>query len=331
MKERFGIIGAGGMGTACAVLLARPAGRSVYLWCRREQSARSLRQTRENADYLPGVAIPDSVEITADVEPLADCEALVLAVPMVHLRSTLARLVAHLPKSRPYVSVIKGIEQESFRTPSRVIGELLGSPPLCALTGPSHAEEIARDMMAGVVAASEDAALAETVQQWFSSPTLRVYRSTDLLGAEWAGALKNIIAIAAGIADGLELGDNAKAALVTRGLAEMVRIGENLGAKRETFFGLAGVGDLMTTCNSRHSRNRRVGELLGRGKSFEEILSSTRQVAEGVWTTRSVHDWAARRRISTPVVDEVYAILFEAKEPRRAAVDLMTRDLKPEW
>jgi glycerol-3-phosphate dehydrogenase (NAD(P)+) len=317
------------MGTACALLLARNPEHRVILWCPQVDRARLLAATRENERFLPGVKIPGPVEITADFKATA-ADAYVLAIPTVYLRDALQRLRPAWPTRGPIVSVIKGLERETFKRPSEIIAEFLPGSTVAALSGPSHAEEVARGMPASLVAASEIRGLAVDVQRWFSQERFRVYTSDDLIGTELAAALKNVIAVAAGICDGLGFGDNAKSALMTRGLVEMVRFGCSLGATEKTFYGLAGVGDVITTCVSRHGRNRELGERIGKGEKLDAILASTRKVFEGVWTASSVYHFALQRGISVPVTTEVYRILFEGKDPLTAAKDLMTRDLKHE-
>lgn len=228
------------------------------------------------------------------------------------------------------VSAVKGIENETLIRPSQMIQEMAGTRPVVAFGGPCHAEEVACGRPATVVAAADDVSHAEAVQQAFSCSHLRVYSNTDLLGVEFAGAFKNVIAIAAGISDGLRFGDNAKAALITRGLAEMVRFGEAMGATAETFYGLAGIGDLIATCGSQHSRNRKVGELLGTGQSLEQIQNSMQAVAEGIFTARSVRSISEQQQIDMPIASAVYQVLFENKPPDQATVELMQRPLRPE-
>lgn len=327
---RFAVVGDGAMGTACALLLQKKPEHVVTLYCQFAGNAVELRQTRENRRYLPGVAIPATIAITADFADVAAADAFVVAVPTVYLAATLAGLASAWPRGKPIVSVVKGIERESFRRPSEIIRQTLGPGDVVVLSGPSHAEEIARGMPASVLAACSELTLATRAQGWFNTDRFRVYTSTDEVGTELAGALKNVIAIAAGICDGLGLGDNAKSALIARGLVEMTRFGVALGAQRETFQGLAGLGDLITTCISPHGRNRKVGELLGQGQSREQILASMNQVAEGVWTAQSVYEIAVRRHLEMPVSTEVYRILYEAKSPLRALDDLMARDARPE-
>ncbi len=318
------------MGTACAVLLAGK-GHEVTLWCRRTEHAMELARARENRDYLPGVRIPDRVHVTARVADLAHPDVYVIAIPCVHLRAGLAPVqdvVGACPA--PTVSVIKGIEQGTFRRPTEIIEEMLGNRPLAVLSGPSHAEEFSRSLPTTVVLACRDAALGKSLQQEFSTPRFRVYWNEDLVGVELAGALKNIIGIAAGVCDGLGFGDNAKASLLTRGLVEITRFGVAFGGQRETFWGLAGLGDLITTCVSPFGRNRSVGEALGRGESLEKILDRMKAVPEGVWTCRAVRDLARQHAIEMPITDQVYQVLYEGKPPLRAVDELMTRELKPE-
>lgn len=320
------ILGAGGMATACAVVLAERADSVVTIWARSPDCARDMSATRENRRLLPGVRIPPSVEITADVT-LATSEAdlLIAAIPTAFLRSALQVISPQLPAGVPVLSVIKGLENETFARPSQIIRDVLGERSVAALGGPCHAEEAARRLPTSVVVASEDSSLADIVQSLFTTDRFRVYTNRDLAGVELAGALKNVIAIAAGICDGLGYGDNAKSALITRGLAEMTRFGRALQADERTFFGLAGLGDLITTCVSPHGRNRSVGMRLGRGERLGEILASMTAVAEGVATARSIHDLARERGIEMPIAREVHAVLFEGKSPAAATDSLMQR------
>jgi glycerol-3-phosphate dehydrogenase (NAD(P)+) len=320
------VLGDGGWGTTLALLLHRQ-GYPVRLWSAFPEHAEELRQVRENRRFLPGVGLPRELEITAD--PLSAAEGadfVISAVPTQYLRGVLQRFEEALPGAVPIVTATKGIEMETFRTPSQILRDVLGTRPLCVLTGPSHAEEVARKKPASLVAASHDTAFARRVQRVLSSSAFRVYTSPDPFGAELGGALKNVIAIAAGIGDGLELGDNAKAALLTRGIVEMARFGRSRGANPETFFGLAGIGDLVATCCSQHSRNRAVGEAIGKGKKLEEVLSSMRSVAEGVWTARALFGPESDlAEVSMPIAEQVHAVLFEGKDPRKAVLTLMTR------
>jgi glycerol-3-phosphate dehydrogenase (NAD(P)+) len=327
----FAILGAGGWGTAIALVLAQNRDHRVRLWSARLEEAKALHERRENVRYLPGVPIPESVLLTAEIAAaVQDADLLITAIPTIYLRETLSRIAAHVPVGCPVLSLTKGLEITTFRRPTEIIAEVLGDRPLAVLSGPSHAEEVSRGLPTTLVAASRDLELARWVQQRFSTDRFRVYTNLDLVGVELAGALKNIIGIAAGINDGLGMGDNAKSALLTRGLAEMARFGVALGAEQPTFWGLAGMGDLITTCISRHGRNRQVGVRLGQGEKPAAILASMKMVAEGVYTTRSVHDKAARMDIAMPITGEVYRVLYEDKDPRQAVVDLMVREPKGE-
>ncbi|MEZ6132326.1 MAG: NAD(P)H-dependent glycerol-3-phosphate dehydrogenase [Planctomycetaceae bacterium] len=325
------VLGGGAMGTACASVLAENERNEVRLWVRNPTFASHISETRENSRLLPGIRLNTAVTVTANAQQaLTHADMVLICVPTRGIRSAIAALRELIPPHALLVSAVKGIEVETLIRPSQMIQELLGSRPLVALSGPCHAEEVALGKPASVVAASETPEWAEEVQQVFSSSNLRVYSNADILGVELAGALKNVIAIAAGISDGLNLGDNARSALITRGLAEMVRFGTAMGACAETFNGLAGIGDLVATCGSRHSRNRHVGELLGQGQSLTQIQDSMQAVAEGVFTARSIYAISQQQGIAMPIADEVYRVLFEDKSPHQATLELMGRPLKEE-
>jgi glycerol-3-phosphate dehydrogenase (NAD(P)+) len=327
MPISFAILGDGAWGTAIALLLARNESHRVTLWSAREENARILRERRENLYLLPGVKIPETVSLTTDIrQAVADAEVGVVAIPTVYLRQTLEAIGLAVPARLPLVSLSKGLEVHTFLRPSEILQQVLNTERCAVLSGPSHAEEVSAGCPTTVVAASADADLARWVQERFSTERFRVYTNEDVLGVELAGALKNVIGIAAGISDGLGFGDNAKAALLTRGLVEMARFGVALGALHHTFFGLAGLGDLITTCVSQHGRNRRVGERLGRGEKLAEILCGMHMVAEGLYTARSVHDRAAQMGIDMPITTEVYRVLYEDKSPLAAVNDLMLRE-----
>jgi len=326
-----GVIGDGAMGTLCSAMLAARGAR-VTLWSAFADHVAELRRDRENRRFLPGVPLPAGVEVTGDAAQLPRDAAFILsAVPTPYLRDVLVRIAADVPPGAPIVSVTKGIENDSLLRPSEVIRDVLGGARTVAvLSGPCIAAEVARRLPATVVVACDDAGVAHLAQEALGSPHFRVYRSADPTGVELAGALKNVIAVAAGICDGLRLGDNAKAALLTRGLVEITRLGAALGARRDTFAGLAGMGDLVTTCVSPHGRNRAVGEAIGRGRSLDEILAAMEQVAEGVRTTRSAVALARRHGVEMPITEEVHAVLFEDKRPQQAIRDLMTRPWRAE-
>jgi len=325
------ILGDGAMGTACAILVATKPEHSIHIWSAFPDQAAQFQAARENVKFLPGVRIPDAVTVTSDIREAAqDAAIYVAAIPTVYLRKTLANIRGTIPSGCPTVSIIKGIENETFERPSQIIREALGPRPVVVLSGPSHAEEISRHMPASVVAASEDHELARQVQGLFTTARFRVYTNPDIIGVELAGALKNIIGVAAGICDGLGFGDNAKSALLTRGLVEITRFGVAFGAHAETFAGLAGMGDLITTCISRHGRNRAVGEAIGKGQTLDEILARMHAVAEGVWTCRAVHNQARQLDIEMPITTEIYRVLFEKKSPLEAVNDLMLREPRSE-
>lgn len=333
MPHTFAVLGDGGWGTAIALLLARSPEHRVRLWSARPETGLVLQQHRENLLFLPGVPIPPSVELTCDVRAaVRDAELWVSAIPTVYLRATLTQIRDQLGGGPipPIVSLTKGIEQHTFRRPSEVLAEVLAASDVVILSGPSHAEEVSRGLPTSVVAASGDQELACRVQRHFSTERFRVYTNLDPVGVELGGALKNVIGVAAGICIGLGYGDNALSALVTRGLAEITRFGVALGADAATFAGLAGLGDLITTCISKHGRNRRVGEQLGRGEKLADILKNMNMVAEGVWTARAVHDRAAAMGIDMPITAEVYRVLYEDKDPADAVNDLMLRSPKGE-
>jgi glycerol-3-phosphate dehydrogenase (NAD(P)+) len=330
MPTRFAVLGSGAWGTAIAMILAQNPLHRVTLWSARPENAQWHVQ-RENRRLLPGVAIPESVTLTTDIREAADAADLfIAATPTVHLRRTLANIREALPAGTPLLSLAKGLETHTFRRPTEIALEVLGLRPVAVLSGPSHAEEVARGLPTTLVAASDDSSLARWIQQCFSTERFRVYTNSDLVGVELAGAIKNVIGIAAGINDGLGLGDNCKSALVTRGLAEMARLGVALGAESQTFWGLAGMGDLITTCTSRHGRNRAVGERLGKGEKLADIQASTATVAEGVFTARSVFEKSQQMGVATPICAEVFRVLYEQKNPRNAVNDLMLRELRSE-
>jgi len=332
-SAELAIFGAGSWGTALAVHLAE-VGRDVTLWARREEAAETLRTTRHNATYLPDVELPDSVTVTSDFGAAADAsDVWALAVPSQNLRAAAERMQSHVRPGVTVVSLAKGIENDTLMTMSQVLTEVLDPLPperIGVLYGPSHAEEVAHGRPTTVVAAAPHEGVAETIQDAFMTPRLRVYVNTDVIGVEIGGSAKNVLAIAAGISDGVGYGDNAKAALVTRGIAEIRRLGLAMGANAQTFAGLTGIGDLVVTCMSAHSRNRHLGEQIGRGRSLDDVLASMDMVAEGVRTTQSIHDLATRHAIEMPITEAVYGILFHDLDPREAVDDLMTRAAKRE-
>jgi len=322
---RIQVVGAGSWGLAIARLLARN-GHAVRLSCREEDGPEMLRNERRSPHFLPGVLLPESIEVAHAIDP--DSEIAVLAVP-----SHAMRAVASAQRFSPQtilVNVAKGIENETTLCMHEVIEDVARPRIVVTLSGPSHAEEVANDLPASLVVAGTNADACAKVQQAFNAATLRVYTSHDITGVALGGALKNVIAIAAGVCDGFGLGDNAKAALITRGLAEMARLGIALGADPLTFAGLSGMGDLIVTCESRHSRNRSVGEKIASGMKLEEILASSPMVAEGVRTARAALALAQKNNVAMPITEQVYRVLYEGADAREAVTALMTRDLKSE-
>lgn len=318
------------MGTLCAGMLAE-RGVAVTLWGVSSAHVATLACERENRRYLPGYHLPDSVQIVGEAAAaFPEPSLIVSAVPSQYVRAVWTRLAPFAPRAVPIVSVTKGIENETLLRPTDVIRDCLGDAPLACLSGPCIAPEVAARKPASLVAAAPHAAVAELVQQTFSTSYFRVYTSGDLVGVELAGAVKNVIAIAAGICDGIEAGDNAKAALLTRGLAEIAHLGMSMGASAETFRGLAGVGDLFTTCVSALGRNRGAGERIGRGESADEVIASAPAVIEGIPTTRSVLALAVRHHVDMPIVSAVAAVLFDGLKPAAAIESLMARPLRAE-
>lgn len=318
------------MGTVCALILAERGAR-VTLWSNFADQAAELQKERENKRFLPGHRFPDNLVATAQVDQAFDDPQLVVsAVPCQFIRAVWSRLAHLYPAAVPLTCVSKGIEIGTLKLSTQILTDVVGKVPLIALSGPSIAPEVARKLPCTVVAAAEEIGPAEFVQQAMSTDYFRIYTNTDLIGVEIAGATKNVIAIAAGILDGLSLGSNAKAALLTRGLAEISRLGAALGAKSGTFAGLAGTGDLVTTCISPMGRNRSFGEAIGRGKSVEEALGQTESVVEGVATTVSVVELAARLGVEMPITQAVHRVLFEKASAPQVIRELMNRPLKAE-
>ena len=319
------VIGNGGWGTALGMVLASN-GNDVTIWGPFEEELKGIRETGENTTYLPGVKVPSEMQWTSDPAAVSDADLVVVVTPSRFYRSSLEAFKPHLSEKTLIVSATKGLDETTHQRMSEVAYDVLGRN-IAILSGPSHAEEVARGTPTAVTIASEHAA---EIQQAFMGKSFRVYTSDDPLGVEIGGTLKNVVAVAAGILDGMGLGDNTKAALMTRGLAEITRLGVCLGAKPETFSGLSGIGDLIVTCASRHSRNRSVGERLGKGESLEQIMGSMKQVAEGIWNAKAARDLAAEHNIEMPITEEVCKIVEDGKDPREALTDLMSRDPRAE-
>ncbi len=327
---RATVIGAGSWGTALARVLG-DKGHQVRMWSYEPAVADQINQGRQNRDYLPGVVLPDSVKVFVDHgEALEGAELVIAVVPSHAFREVMTAAAPYVPRGAVLLSATKGLEVETLSRPSEILAALLPNHTPVVLSGPTFAREVGEGDPTAIVAASQDERLAQAVQSFFNTDRFRVYTNEDTLGVELAAALKNVIALASGIAAGLGYRSNSRAALITRGLAEMIRLGNAMGARATTFAGLAGLGDLVLTCTSKLSRNRTVGLRLGQGESLDQILASMKMVAEGVKTTRAARELAQRHGIEMPIVDEVHHILFEGKSPRRATADLMLRTPKPE-
>jgi glycerol-3-phosphate dehydrogenase (NAD(P)+) len=330
MLDKVAVVGAGSWGTTVAALSASSV--PTVLWARRPSLALSLAETKENADYLPGVVLPDTLTSTASLaDAAAGCSLVIMAVPSHGFRTVLTELSGFLAPGTPVLSLAKGLEQGSHLRMTEVIAQVVPGHPAGVLTGPNLAREIAAGQPAATVVAMTDAALATSIQEVLRTPTFRVYTNPDVVGCEMAGATKNVLAIAAGILQGLGLGDSSLAALITRGLAELGRLGVAMGGERITIAGLAGVGDLVATCTSTLSRNRMVGEQLGRGRSLDDIMADMRMVAEGVKTARPLLELAMGLGVEMPIGEQVAAVLEGATSPRDAILALMSRSAKPEF
>ncbi|MDZ7806225.1 MAG: NAD(P)H-dependent glycerol-3-phosphate dehydrogenase [Gracilimonas sp.] len=328
------VIGAGSFGTALAMVLDQ-AGNTVQIWAREEEIANRINEDHINPSYLNDIELPESIVAYNDIdECLQSQDMVVFATPSHALREVAEKVKPCLDGHEILVTVAKGIENDTFNTMSQVLIEVMEGTTyednIGVLYGPSHAEEVGKLKPTTVVAAAYSTRTAKIIQETFLTPMFRVYLNNDVIGVEIGGSVKNIMAIAAGIVDGAELGDNAKAALITRGLHEMKRMGQMLGAHSDTFSGLTGMGDLIVTCTSSHSRNRSVGFRIGQGEKLDAIINSMNMVAEGVKTTKSVRDWAEQNNIEMPITQAVYSILFENMDPRDALYKLMTRDPKDE-
>ena len=325
-----GVLGAGSWGTALSVLLS-DNGHQVTVWSIDENEVKMLNEKREHELKLPGVKLPDDMVITGDLEQtVKGKDFLVLAVPSPFTRSTARKMSAFVADGQIIVDVAKGIEESTLMTLSRQIEQEIPQADVAVLSGPSHAEEVGRRLPTTCVIGAKTKKTAEYLQSMFISNVFRVYTSPDILGIELGGSLKNVIALAAGIADGLGYGDNTKAALITRGIAEIARLGVKMGGKIETFTGLTGIGDLIVTCASVHSRNRKAGYLIGQGMSMQESMDEVKMVVEGVYSAKAAAKLAEKYDVSMPIVDEVNAVLFDGKSPADAVNDLMMRESRSE-
>lgn len=330
MGKNVSVIGAGSWGTALASVLA-DNGHQVTIWSIDEAEVNMLNQYHEQTIKLPGVVLPETVKATGNLqEAIENRDLLVFAVPSPYVRSTAKSAAPYVSEDQIIVNVAKGIEEATLMTLVEVIEEEIPSAKVCVLSGPSHAEEVGRKLPTTVVVGSKDIKIAKLVQDVFMNSVFRVYSNDDVIGIELGGSLKNVIALAAGIADGLGFGDNTKAALMTRGIAELSRLGVAMGGKIETFLGLSGVGDLIVTCSSVHSRNRNAGVLIGQGKTAKEAMEEVQQIVEGVYSAKAALALARKYQVDIPIIEQVNAVLFDGKKAADAVNDLLLRDRKPE-
>lgn len=328
--EKVCFVGGGSFGTALAVLLASK-GCECNIWCHSESSVNEINEERENKRYLKGVEIPKNITAYSDLEKaVAGCDVIVLAVPSKAIREVSKKVSSLLKGKEIIVTVAKGIEVHSLKRLSEVVEDEIKGHPVVVLSGPSHAEEVARNIPTTVTAASHDDEAAKVIQHLFSCDTFRVYTNSDIIGVEIGGAFKNIIALAAGISDGIGYGDNTKAALMTRGMSEIIRVGTKLGGKAETFYGLTGMGDLIVTCTSMHSRNRRAGILIGEGKSMDEAVKEIGMVVEGIQAVKAFYELRCSTDVEMPITEALHKVLFEGADPKKLVNELMNRKYKGE-
>ncbi len=327
---KISILGAGSWGMALAILL-NDNGHRVSMWSALEDEVRMLNETRQSPSKLPGVTLPADILVTADEAPLLeDPDVVILAVPSPFTRRTAKQISSLVREGQIIVDVAKGIEENTLMTLSQIIAQEIPQANVCVLSGPTHAEEVSRKIPTTCVVSAKDRSTAQYLQEIFMSPVFRVYTTPDMLGVELGGSLKNVIALAAGTADGLGYGDNTKAALITRGISEIARLGVRMGASSQTFYGLSGIGDLIVTCASVHSRNRKAGFLMGQGRTMQEAMDEVQMVVEGVYSAKAARQLAARYEVEMPIVEEVNKVLFEGKSAAEAVRDLMIRDRKVE-
>ena len=328
---KIGVIGAGSWGCALAVVLAKN-GHSVTMWSIVEDEIKMLNENHEHLDKLPGVKLPENIEFTTDLEKaIADSEMLILAVPSVFTRSTAKSMAEYVKAGQIIVCVAKGIEEDTLMTISDVVWQEIPDADVAVMCGPSHAEEVGIGLPTTLVAGAKKKAIAEKVQDTLMNDTFRVYTSSDILGMELGGSLKNVIALAAGMADGVGYGDNTKAALITRGIEEISRLAIAMGARKETLAGLTGIGDLIVTCESKHSRNRKAGMLMGQGYTMEEATKEVKMVVEGIYSAKAAYKLSVKYNVSMPIIEGVNQVLFEDKPVKEIVNQLLTRDKKSEY
>lgn len=330
MKDKILVLGGGSWGTSLSVLLAKN-NKDVYLWVRNNEQLNQMKTNKENKRYLPDIHIPENLKLINNYkEIIKESDIVVLAIPSQNIRELLNNIKDLLNNKTIIVNLSKGIERSSLKTISEVCFEIIPQNPYVVLSGPSHAEEVAKDLPTTIVAASIKKEYSEHIQEVFNSKTLRVYTNDDVKGVEIGGALKNVIAIASGISDGLGYGDNTKAALMNRGIIEISRLANKIGANKITFLGLSGIGDLIVTCTSMHSRNRRAGILIGQGKTVDEAVKEVGMVVEGIYTTEAAYKLSKKYNVEMPIVEELYNIIYKGKKARESVDRLMSRDKKDE-
>ncbi|WP_130806801.1 NAD(P)H-dependent glycerol-3-phosphate dehydrogenase [Senegalia massiliensis] len=326
MSQSIGVLGGGSWGTALSILLAKK-GVEVDLWVRNEEKALQMNESRENIQYLPGVILPNNINITSSIDKtIKDKDILLLAVPTQAVRNTIEKIKHDIKPGQIIVNVAKGIEVGTLYRISEIVEELVPNSKYAVLSGPSHAEEVAKDIPTAIVVASKYEDVGLYVQEFFMTPKFRVYTNEDVIGVELGGALKNVIALGAGISDGLGYGDNTKAALMNRGIIEIARLGEKMGANSMTFAGLSGIGDLIVTCTSMHSRNRRAGIKIGEGHSMEEASRIVGMVVEGIKTSKSAYSLAKKLDVEMPIINAIYEVLYKGKDVKNSVINLMLRD-----
>lgn len=327
--SKINVIGSGGWGTAVAIMLANN-GHDIMLWSYMEDESKDLKKYKENKRFLPGITIPDSVEFTSDIEKCGCADMIITAVPSHTMRHTAKKLSPYVQEGQLILNISKGLEENTLATMSQVLREEIPQGEIAIMSGPSHAEEVSRGIPTTNVVAASSEDIANKIQDMIMNPLFRIYTNLDMLGVELGGSLKNVIALCAGVLDGLNMGDNTKAALITRGIVEISRLGVAMGANPETFNGLSGIGDLIVTCTSMHSRNRRAGILIGQGKSCEEATAEVKMVVEGVKTCHAAKQLADKVGVEMPIVNEAYKVLFEGMPVKDAIPNLMSRDKKHE-
>lgn len=330
MEKRIGVLGGGSWGTALAILLANK-NHHVEMWMRRKDQIDEIKKTGYNKKYLPHALFPENLAVTDDIQKtILNKDIVLLSVPTHGVREVLNIAKNYITEDQIIVNVSKGIENESLLRISQIVGEILPNNKYAVLSGPSHAEEVSKNMATTVVSASNNKSVAEYIQNVFITPTFRVYTNPDVIGVELGGSLKNVIALAAGISDGLKFGDNTKAAIMTRGIFEMSKLGVAMGARAETFSGLSGIGDLIVTCTSMHSRNRRAGILIGQGYKVEDAIEEVGMVVEGIKTTKSAHELGKKYGIEIPITSELYNLLYKGADVAESVSNLMLREKKHE-